>query len=43
MGAVGMTQEWVMNDNITSAETVVRMMFQSMPENLKTVLSPPAP
>ena len=43
MGAVGMTQEWVMNDNITSAETVVRMMFQSMLENLKTVLSPPAP
>ncbi len=43
MGAVGMTQEWVMNDNITSAETVVRMMFQSMPENLKTVISPPAP
>ena len=43
MGAVGMTQEWVMNDNITSAETVVQMMFQSMPENLKTVFSPPAP
>ena len=29
MGAVGMTQEWVLNDNITSAETVVRMMFNS--------------
>ena len=43
MGAFGMTQEWVMNDNITSAETVVRMMFQSMPENLKTVISSPAP
>lgn len=38
MGAVGMTQEWVMNDNITSAETVVRMMFQSMPENLRAIL-----
>ncbi|MEE3377763.1 MAG: TetR-like C-terminal domain-containing protein [Lachnospiraceae bacterium] len=38
MGAVGMTQEWVMNDNITSAETVVRMMFQSMPENVRAVL-----
>ncbi len=35
MGAVGMTQEWVLNDNITSAETVVRMMFQSMPENMR--------
>ena len=31
MGAVGMTQEWVLHDNITSAETVVRMMFASMP------------
>ena len=38
MGAVGMTQEWVLNDNITSAETVVQMMFASMPENLRTVL-----
>lgn len=37
MGAVGMTQEWVLNDNITSAETVVRMMFNSMPESLKTI------
>ena len=34
MGAVGMTQEWVLYDNITSAETVVQMMFNSMPENL---------
>ena len=38
MGAVGMTQEWVLNDNITSAETVVQMMFASMPENMRTVL-----
>lgn len=38
MGAVGMTQEWVLKDNITSAETVVRMMFQSMPENLRAIL-----
>ena len=38
MGSVGMTQEWVLNDNITSAETVVQMMFNSMPENLRTVL-----
>ncbi|MCR4615725.1 MAG: TetR/AcrR family transcriptional regulator [Clostridiales bacterium] len=35
MGAVGMTQEWVLNDNITSAETVVQMMFNSMPEKLR--------
>lgn len=38
MGAVGMTQEWVLNDNITSAETVVQMMFNSMPENLRRIL-----
>ena len=38
MGAVGMTQEWVLTDNITSAETVVQMMFGSMPENLRKVL-----
>ena len=30
-----MTQEWVINENITSAETVVQMMFNSMPENLR--------
>ena len=38
MGAVGMTQEWVLYDNITSAETVVQMMFRSMPENLRAIL-----
>ncbi len=38
MGAVGMTQEWVLNDNITSAETVVRMMFTSMPENMRAAV-----
>jgi hypothetical protein len=38
MGAVGMTQEWVLNDNITSAETVVRMMFASMPENMRAAV-----
>ncbi|MBQ9563037.1 MAG: TetR family transcriptional regulator C-terminal domain-containing protein [Lachnospiraceae bacterium] len=38
MGSVGMTQEWVLNDNITSAETVVQMMFNSMPENLRRIL-----
>ena len=37
MGAVVMTQEWVLNDNITSAETVVRMMFRSMPEDLQKI------
>lgn len=37
MGAVGMTREWVLTDNITSAETVVQMMFNSMPENLRKI------
>lgn len=37
MGAVGMTQEWVLYDNITSAETVVQMMFASMPENMRRI------
>ena len=35
MGAVGMTREWVLNDNITSAETVVRM---TMPENMRAAV-----
>ena len=38
MGAVGMTREWVLNDNIASAETVVTMMFRSMPEVMREVL-----
>ncbi len=37
MGSVGMTREWVLEDNITSAETVVRMMFNSMPEVLRKI------
>ena len=37
MGSVGMTQEWVLHDNITSAETVVQMMFASMPEVMRAV------
>ena len=34
-GTIGMTQEWLMHDNITPAETIVKMMFNSMPERLK--------
>lgn len=37
MGAVGMTREWVLDDNITSAETVVKMMFGSMPDRLRRI------
>jgi len=36
-GAVGMTREWLLTDNITPAETVVEMMFQSMPERLRNI------
>ena len=34
-----------MNDNITPAETIVEMMFHSMPENMKRIygLSPARP
>ena len=35
---MGMTREWVLNDNITSAETVVRMMFASMLENMRAAV-----
>ena len=36
-GTVGMTKEWLLNDNTTSADTVVQMMFASMPENMKEI------
>lgn len=36
-GCVGMTREWLLQDNITPAETVVEMMFCSMPENLRRI------
>lgn len=38
-GAVGMTREWVLQDNLTSAETITQMMFASMPEALKRICS----
>lgn len=36
-GSVGMTREWLLNDNITPANTVVSMMFNSMPEDLRKI------
>lgn len=30
-----MTGEWLMKDNITPAQTVVQMMFASIPESLR--------
>jgi hypothetical protein len=32
-----MTREWLLTDNITPAETVVEMMFKSMPEFLQKI------
>ena len=37
-GSVGMTKEWLLYDNTTSAEVVVEMMFNSMPEALYACL-----
>ena len=37
ISAVGMTREWLLTDNITPAETIVKMMFSSMPENLRSI------
>jgi len=34
-GTLGMTREWLLKDNITPADVIVRMMFASMPEHLK--------
>lgn len=36
-GAISMTREWLLQDNITPAKTVVEMMFQSMPESLRNI------
>ena len=36
-GTTAMTKEWILDDNVTSAETVVEMMFESMPEVMKSV------
>ena len=36
-GTAGMTREWLLSDNITPAETIVTMMFQSMPEAMKKI------
>ncbi len=36
-GTLGMTREWLLRDNITPAVTVVEMMFQSMPQSLRSI------
>ena len=37
-GSVGMTKEWLLYNNTTSAEVVVEMMFNSMPKALYACL-----
>ncbi len=39
-GTLGMTREWLFNDNITPSRTAVEMMFASMPENLRRIYFP---
>ena len=36
-GAVGMTREWILRDNITPAEIIVQMMFHAMPGRLRRI------
>ncbi|MDO4805979.1 MAG: TetR family transcriptional regulator [Coriobacteriales bacterium] len=36
-GTLGMTREWLLQDNITPAEVAVEMMFASMPQALRRV------
>lgn len=36
-GTVGMTREWLLTDNITPSETIVEMMFNSIPDNLRKI------
>ena len=36
-GTLGMTREWLLKDNITPAQTIVEMMFHSMPDNLQRI------
>lgn len=37
-GAVGMTREWILDDNKADASTIVEMMFKSMPKNMTFLL-----
>lgn len=36
-GGVGMAKEWILEDNVTSAETVIGMMFESMPVAMRKI------
>ncbi len=34
-GGIGTSKEWILQDNITSAETIIQMQFNSMPQSLQ--------
>lgn len=36
-GTLGMTREWLLKDKFTSAEAAAKMMFNAMPDALKTI------
>ncbi len=36
-GTLGMTREWLLNDNITPAKTAAAMMYEAMPESLEKI------
>ncbi|MCR4632707.1 MAG: TetR family transcriptional regulator [Erysipelotrichaceae bacterium] len=36
-GASSLAREWILKDNVTPAETIVKFMFASMPETLKKI------
>ncbi len=36
-GAVGMAEEWILHDDHTPAEKIIRMMFNSMPEFMRAI------
>ena len=36
-GTLGMTREWVLDDNITPARAAASMMYDAMPESLKNI------
>ncbi|MDO5292275.1 MAG: TetR/AcrR family transcriptional regulator C-terminal domain-containing protein [bacterium] len=39
-GAIGMTREWILDDNKMDASTIVEMLFQSMPKNMTFLFNP---
>ena len=36
-GALGISREWLLYNNITSSKQIVEIIFNSMPQNLKEI------